>query len=843
LDAKELFERLVKAINRHDVKEVQRLVQAATPLLSRNPSLQHWHTYARGYLALQTRQQPREALKALEALRAQHERLDPSLLGRVLNALGVAYEMNEQWDQAMRCYQESLAFQQTQGDELRQGITLYNMAIVHNKGWACTKAIDCARQAITLLNQNPDDRLWQINLGGAWNVLGTAQQKLEGHILEAKASFETCLAIWTKWGDPGGQGIAYHNLAEIYQRLGQVSQAEIYYQQAFKVLMEVGNRRQAADALNGLGRSKLRTSSPLDEAQALFEQALSLARATRNHEITTDIFLNRAELQERLGDTAAALKENRQAVQTVEALRANIALTEARIRLQGSRIKAYERMVYRLCYSRADFAQAFRYAEMCKSRAMIEMLAGRPSHPPQLRPPEHLPPEWLEQERELRRALHQLYQDPDAPQKQITTLESELAHVRERIRLHDAEFESFQTVMPLTLEQVQSALPADSVLLEYFTVEDNILAFVVTPRQANVVALPLSLNALQRAFKRIDDQRFGSLHNIIRDAHHHLRSPWILGRLYEKLVEPLGDKVQSARVLCVVPHGMLHYVPFHALYRQTPAGPRYWIEDGAEPRRVIYAPSATALLDHCQKKPTSIGAGCLALGHNDRALSQAEAEAQAVARIVGGASLCGTAATRAALLTQGANYRYIHLSCHGWFNPAWPMASSLALADGTLDVSDILQELRLNVEMVCLSACETGRSHILQGDELVGLTRAFLYAGTPSVVVSHWVVDELSTRLLMERFYQELKTASHQGATGAKALALARAQIAIKNITFDEMRPIVSEIIGAKAARQQMQSLADTLNLGPLESLRGDECLLAHPYYWAPFFLIGDRIN
>ena len=171
------------------------------------------------------------------------------------------------------------------------------------------------------------------------------------------------------------------------------------------------------------------------------------------------------------------------------------------------------------------------------------------------------------------------------------------------------------------------------------------------------------------------------------------------------------------------------------------------------------------------------------------------------------------------------------------------MASSLALADGTLDVSDILQELRLNAEMVCLSACETGRSHILQGDELVGLTRAFLYAGTPSVVVSHWVLDELSTRLLMERFYQELKTADHQGATGAKALALARAQIAIKNMTFDEMRPIVSEIIGDKAAKQQMQSLSDTLNLGPLESLRGDECLLAHPYYWAPFFLVGDRIN
>src|SRR5512134_3063534 len=105
------------------------------------------------------------------------------------------------------------------------------------------------------------------------------------------------------------------------------------------------------------------------------------------------------------------------------------------------------------------------------------------------------------------------------------------------------------------------------------------------------------------------------------------------------------------------------------------------------------------------------------MGYNDSRLTQAEAEAQAVAAVVGGKCLTGTAANRAAVLAESANYRYLHLSCHGAFNPIWPMLSHLRLADQALDVADIVENLRLNAELVSLSACATGRSQILRGDE------------------------------------------------------------------------------------------------------------------------------
>jgi CHAT domain-containing protein len=267
--------------------------------------------------------------------------------------------------------------------------------------------------------------------------------------------------------------------------------------------------------------------------------------------------------------------------------------------------------------------------------------------------------------------------------------------------------------------------------------------------------------------------------------------------------------------------------------------------DTSETRRLVYAPSAATLFDYCQRKTLSAQTGCLAFGYNDPALNltQAEMEAERIAHLTGGASRTGDKANRNLLFEEAANYRYLHLACHGRFNPTWPMASYLNLADGPVDVADLLYHLRLNADLVSLSACETGRNHVLRGDEMVGLTRAFLYAGTPSVVVSHWVVDELATRLLMERFYRELMAQPDQPDERAtKAKALNRAQNAIRNLTFEELRQTLLEddyISGDIDG--PLHYLATSAGYNSLASLHGDECLLAHPYYWASFFLVGDR--
>lgn len=824
-----------EAARTNDISAIEQLVEATRSFLDNDPVLRLWHAHAQAYLALD-RLQLDEAITIMEGLRRQGDELPVSLRARVLNNLGIAYEMNEQWDRALRSHHESVVLCEAQHDDgFGLGASLSNLSLVYFKMQEYDEGIACALRSITIFDRHPDSQEWQIHLGTAWNSLGLMYLELE-QFHDAQAAFETARTIWTRWQDDD-LGLAYLNLGEVHRRLNDPSAARQYYRHAYDLFQDVGYHREAAETLYWLAVLDMHEQSV--PHATLFDKALALARSTNNYKIITQILLSRSELQEHLDNSAAALEEARQAVAMAESLRANIVLPDDRARMTASRIAAYERIVSLLCSSPGGYAEAFYHAEMSKSRALVELLAGYP-----LRPPEDVPQEWLKREAYLRQSLDQLYQDLDAAPEVIVNQEIELHRIREYIRLQDADFQSFQTIAPLTLEEVQERLPANSVLLEYFTVGDTIIVFVVQPASIDVIPLSVTLQDVRRAFTQLKTNRLGTLHHLTPNTDGYLCPAWILRALYQKLLEPLGELIWNTDMLCIVPHGILHHIPFHALNRQTADGLRYLHGTVAEPRSIIYAPSATVLLDSCQRKPVSQQTGCLALGNNNHTLTQAEAEAESIVALLGGTSYTGQTATRAALLNEGPHFRYIHLSCHGRFNANVPTASTLSLTDGALDVTDVLRELRLNAELVTLSACETGYSKVLRGDELIGFIRAFLYAGTPAVLVSQWVVDELSTRLLMERFYHEILHSEQRERPGTMAQALSVAQDYLRTLSVAALRDLLlAQGSTAQIVDRQLSDLAAVAGYGSLDSLRGDECLLAHPYYWAPFFLVGDRLS
>ena len=126
----------------------------------------------------------------------------------------------------------------------------------------------------------------------------------------------------------------------------------------------------------------------------------------------------------------------------------------------------------------------------------------------------------------------------------------------------------------------------------------------------------------------------------------------------------------------------------------------------------------------------------------------------------------------------GKHFRCVHFATHGTFNPEKPLQSGLMLAsdsknDGILTVGE-LYDLNLNADLVTLSACETGLGKVANGDDVVGFTRGFLYAGTNSIVSSLWKVDDKATAILMQQFYTALKN-------NDKRSALRMAQLKVKN--------------------------------------------------------------
>jgi CHAT domain-containing protein len=268
----------------------------------------------------------------------------------------------------------------------------------------------------------------------------------------------------------------------------------------------------------------------------------------------------------------------------------------------------------------------------------------------------------------------------------------------------------------------------------------------------------------------------------------------VLTSLYRELVaplEPLLDEAVCAASagnegppkIVIVPHGLLHQVPFHGLFD----GGSYLLDRF----EVSYAPSAK-VFSLCQKQASRGLDNALVLGLADPLIPAVADEARAVARHLPSAEvLTAKQATLAALREKAPGCGVLHLACHGMFRADNPMFSSLKLHDGWLTAADVLS-LDLGGALVTLSACESARNQVLAGDELVGLTRGFLGAGATTLVASLWLVRDETTAWMMEKWYAGLRDGV------GRAAALRNAQLALK-----------------------------------------EEC--SHPYYWAPFVLIGQR--
>jgi CHAT domain-containing protein len=363
--------------------------------------------------------------------------------------------------------------------------------------------------------------------------------------------------------------------------------------------------------------------------------------------------------------------------------------------------------------------------------------------------------------------------DPEA--MQTAALETELEDLYHQMRRLDAQYTGSRTVEPIALDETQQRLPANAALLEYFAAGEEIGCFVVTNTEVHGRLLPDAAALLHRHLVAGElAPGLGLFHG--QDGED---ATTAVADLSDALLTPIEEMLAAYTDLYVVPHDLLHYVPLHALGRRTPL---------LEHHRVTYAPSATVLLGSPESQGARAGAtrsGCLALGYDGMDLLYAEREARHVAALTGGAAYLGADATQAVLFGEGPAYRTLHLACHGTFNAEAPLASGLLLADGKVDAMSILQGLRLRADLVVLSACDTGQAAVLRGDELLGLTRALLYAGAAEVLVSLWPVDDLATVLLMDSFYRA-RSAQPAGSLGA-AEPLRQAQRELRSLSVSDI--------------------------------------------------------
>ncbi len=226
--------------------------------------------------------------------------------------------------------------------------------------------------------------------------------------------------------------------------------------------------------------------------------------------------------------------------------------------------------------------------------------------------------------------------------------------------------------------------------------------------------------------------------------------------LHDLLVKPAN--VAAGESLTIIPHDVLHYLPYQALW----TGDAYLLQKA----QISYAPSANALVQLLDRKPSATGRffalGNPDLGDPSRALPGAQKEVEALMTLFPDSeTYFGSNATRQRFFEGAAKSRLVHVASHGSVDPIDPLYSKLYLAkeanhEGTVDAREIYGLKLGGTELVVLSACETGLGNVSRGDEVWGFTRSFLSAGAPALLVSLWEVSDEATEMLMKRFYGDL---------------------------------------------------------------------------------------
>jgi CHAT domain-containing protein len=618
---------------------------------------------------------------------------------------------------------------------------------------------------------------------------------LLGQMEEAYTLLEEARRLYAAEGNRVGEAMVTLTEAQLHYAAGDYERAEHSAREAAAPLAEAGAvgrlllaRWLCGDSARAQGRN--------DDARALLEATLEAAETHEQPQIAWRCYTSLGVLAVAAGDTEAAERSLKRAVELIETLRAPLPAEEFRTAFFTDKLVAYDELV-RLCLKEngrgARVVEALGFAERARSRALADLLGGALRTHTESRDP--FDARLVARLEELREELNWFYSRINRPDEARGA--DEMAALHEAVRAREAETleltrqlqhhspEMFPEAELLDVSLLQRDLGADCVLVEYTAVGDELAAFVVTNEQVEVVrglgSEREATAALEQFRFQINTLRFGAGRMRQHMAHLTERARKHLAALYELLLAPVAAALGERR-LVVVPHRALHYVPFHALYD----GDSYVVER----REVTYAPSAV-VLRHCLARPQTPFERALLLGVADEQTPRVRDEVEEIAPLFPQPTmLLDDEATIEALRERAPLADILHVACHGQFRPNNPLFSSLHLADGWLTVREAAGLDLVRCGLVTLSACETGVSHVAPGDELLGLVRAFLAAGAPSLVLSLWTVDDDTTARLMASFYKALRG----GARPAAALRHA-----------------------------QVELLAEA----------------QHPYFWSPFVLVG----
>ncbi|MCH7674493.1 CHAT domain-containing protein [candidate division KSB1 bacterium] len=752
--------------------------------------------------------------------------------------IGNTHFVRGDYSKALSWLQDAFSHAKETGNIKRQSTVVNTMAAIYALSANFPKALQYFNESL-ILTQKSGHKMAEVQaLGNIANVY-----KDQGDQEQALVYYQKALLSAQENNFKHGESVNLSNMAEIYQQRKDFSKAIQYQKRALELATEIGERTLQAYILRNFGTLNQDLGKDA-EAIDYLRRALAIGVETRDVQIIWESQAGLGSCYEQQNKPDLAIKHYKHAIALYDSVRNSLDIESLQTSFLEDKYEAYPSIIQLLARS-GKLEAAFAYAEKYKAKSLLDLLSkGRNLFNPLLSDSLRVElQEILGQNEEAHQALLLELAKPHKDQskmlsldQKITDLELKRVTLIENLRTRHGPFYQLAAPEILELKEVQRRiLQNDQALLEYILGSDRLGIFVVTPDTVAYSEVPLSREQLKSMLTHLSpifgserDKQFlnAELADFsIPPAH----------ALYQLLIKPIWSHIADTKRLIIVPDDLLYYLPFELLvYDTTGVETPYDFKNAKfllEQFEISYMSSASLLDPRLQapRKPTKV---LLALGNPDfdtpkrsepellaskepvtknvargdflPSLPNAESEVKAIGAETGGSNnslLIGAAANEESFKAEAEDYLILHLATHFLTDDNQPLYSKMVLAqnnqtteDGYLHTYEIFN-LRLNADLVVLSACNTGLGKLRKGEGVIGTSRAFLAAGVPSMVVSLWSVDDKSTADIMKNFYKHLKS----GMDKAQALRIAK-----------------------------LDYLEFSGNAG------------IDPFYWAPFILIGD---
>lgn len=761
------------------------------------------------------------------------------LLGSILNNLGSAYYSLGDLSASLNAYQQALINHQKIGNLELAGDTLSNIALTYSKLGQYSEALELYQRALASA-KHTNNLMVQ---GRTLNNMGVLYY-VQKQYLQALNSFQAALKLRQQTRDYGGESYTLNGLGRVYTQLRRYPQAEVAFQQSLKLAQQVNSRRSEGRTLDSFGDLYVQLNQ-YPKALRAYQQALEISRDIGDRDAERTTLSNLGSLFAKQGQPDLAIVFYKQSVNVIESIRKNIQqLSKDKQESYVHTVSDTYRRLADLLLAQGRLSEAQRVLELLKLQELKDFTRSSPVEDKQevtlLQPEKQI----LDQYGSLVAFGQKLYdcEHKGQPCKDLRDQLDQLTVAFNR------ESNTFSKTLRERLAKDPAFLTSDQL--------GSTATDVVTAQAGTVLIYPLVLDNRLRlllavkageqgiAFRTVEVSNVGQqklwktvsrFRELLQDSTTDLSElQQVSAQLYDWIIRPLEKELNPKQIrhLVFALDRATRYIPMAALFDNQ--SQQYLIQKYAVSN--ILAAELTDTRDRLPTKPDQISVLALGVSKSVPGFSALPNVPKELGAIVQNSSNSQGMYHGSEFLDEAFDYtafrdnlrgrQIVHIATHGKFEPGQPENSFILPGKGNrLTIAEIqkLQNYMGGVHLIVLSACQTAVGGPDEsGIEIPGISFYFLKNRVKAVIASLWLVNDSSTSVLMQQFYQNLGKG-----TMSKAEALQQAQIAVMQ----------SSSQSSQLDRGNFR--IETTQAGKPAVIPRN---LSHPFYWAPFILIGNSL-